>query len=907
MSAVKKSRALATLLCAAAVLTSLSVTTTLPATAAEPAPVTAFVLFDRTQPNPSFSSNRFGAAVRATSTGGVLTYEDIASIAPPVGGRLVPGRISLTPGGAVGEPTVRLGGFCATTYDAFVSGYLDVREATYADDGTLTSLAADVSLDCGWTVQTAEVRLASTVPYASVAADGNYATVYPGGTGTVTTTFTNNGTLAYTPGAPYLTGAQNGTAAPDPAAVISGDSCSGNPVVPGGSCSVTVNTPNSVTVQLPVPALDDLVTRPGMRPAAARTNGISVADRPTPVGPVTATPAVDGVYVRWTLPSGPNQSYRVERLAPDGTATVLSNSSDYRYADTDAPTDHPSSYRISPVGRAGADVTGSKTSAAVTPVTGWATPAGAVTYMSVDGSAPIQSNELALSESGLQAYASTEHPGVYLSAPGGWQLGRRVVGDGTVTVTRLALRADGRPAELAAVYTGTRTDGGRTVPVTALAVISSTPAGLPGYLASEFPTQSSVPPAATISGHTLHTKVTPGTVFDFPVTLRNLGGAPVTPTTSSSESIFVTPARGTNWSGTSTCMGEAIAPGGTCRTAVRYDDSRGQYFHGRTTWMQSDGQTTQVDLFADAQNRQNLPTVSMQTSGTVVQHDVDATASGTDPSGGPVHLWCRLDLEPVTACPATWAVRGLSDGMHTLRAFATTDDGRMSDWTSQQVRADNTGPVTSLTQPTTGFGVVTSSRVHLAWDASDQGFGVVGSQARHRTASPTTGLSSAAVASCCVGLSGRSVDVPATPGAEQCWSVRSVDGAGQYGEWTGERCFLAPLDDRKLASRGFTRATSTAAFLGTRSVTRRKGATLTLAKVRTRQVGLVVSTCRTCGSAQVLLGGRSIGTVRTAASRTANRVVVWLPRLTSERVGTLTVRSTGTRPVTVDGLLVHHF
>ncbi len=930
MSGVRTSRVLTALLSTAVVLLPLSpagapVTTT--AAAAEPQPVTAVTLFDRTAPNPSYSSSRGSGNAHATPGGGVLTYQDTVSIEPAAGGRLVPGRISLTKGGAADEPRVRLGSFCATTYDAFVGGYLDVREATYADDGTLTSLAADVSLDCDWTVQTAQVRLASTVPYASVAADGDYATVYPGDTGTVTTTFKNDGTETFTPGVPYLTGALNGTGAADPAASISGDTCSGTPLAPGDSCAVTVTTPYGVTVQLPIPALDDLVARPGMRPAAARAAGVSVATRPTPVGSATATPAVDGVNVRWVPPPGVNQSYRVERIAPDGTPTVVGRDvSGQLLADTGAPTDQPSTYRVSPIGQAGPDVTGSKTTAAAMPYQ-WTAPADARTYVSVDGSAPAGAADVSATASNVTSNRTADRPALSIGMHGGWQLGRHEVGDadgqvggswsdnrqtslgivsGTLTVTRLAMRADGSPVELTASFSGTRRllEGG-TTPVSALIVVGSVPAGLPGYLTAEVPSQSTVP-AATVTPGTLHTKVTVGTVADFAVTLTNIGGAAATPTPPRTGSILISPARGSGWSGTSACIGQSLAPGQTCTAAVRYDETSKQYPYGRTTWALANGQEAHVDLFADWQDRQSLPTVAVQPSSTVVQRDVTATVTGSEPGGQQVRLMCRVDVEPLIDCPSPWTVTGLSDGVHTLRAVAVTADGRMSDWAAQTFRADSTGPVTSLTQPTAGFGVVTSSRVHLAWDASDAGFGVVGGQAQRRTAGPTTGWSATAVASCCVGLSGRSVDVPATSGLEQCWSVRSVDGAGQYGAWTGERCFLAPLDDRRLAARGFTRARTTSAYLGTRSVARKKGATLTLGKVHARQIGLLVSTCPTCGSAQVLLGGRSIGNVRTAASRAGNRVVLWLPRLSSERSGTLTVRTTSAKSVVVDGLLVHH-
>jgi hypothetical protein len=140
---------------------------------------------------------------------------------------------------------------------------------------------------------------------------------------------------------------------------------------------------------------------------------------------------------------------------------------------------------------------------------------------------------------------------------------------------------------------------------------------------------------------------------------------------------------------------------------------------------------------------------------------------------------------------------------------------------------------------------------------------------------------------------------------EQCWSARAVDRFNQWGAWSSERCFLAPLDDRRLTSRGFLRESSYT-YKSWKSTARTTGATLSLANVRARQVGLLVQTCPTCGSLDVYVGSTRLGRVYTSAATSRTKVVVWLPHQIVERRGTLVIRSASSKRVVVDGVLVRH-
>lgn len=140
------------------------------------------------------------------------------------------------------------------------------------------------------------------------------------------------------------------------------------------------------------------------------------------------------------------------------------------------------------------------------------------------------------------------------------------------------------------------------------------------------------------------------------------------------------------------------------------------------------------------------------------------------------------------------------------------------------------------------------------------------------------------------------------PGSVLCASVTAAVGS-HYSAATN-RCTLIPLDERRMAaSAGWSRVSSSAAYLRTQLRTTRIGARLTLRSVRAHQIGLVVPRCSRCGTVEVLLGGVRVGRVSEAGSSVARRVV-WLPRSSRLLGGNLVIRSTSRRPVLVDAVLV---
>lgn len=869
-----------------------------------------------------WQSSTLPGSLTATDTGGITTNTVYPlTVEPPVGGLLTTGRVELTPGGAPGEPVVAYGpsrcsSISGNLGSALTNGYVDIREVTYDDTGRLTSLAADLSLNCPDTLPSAQVRLASTVPYVSLSATNLDGTAYTNEAGTVPVTFTNDGPVPVHPGASVAVKANTYDSAP----AITKDNCDGVTLDPGQTCQVSVSTASRLArVLLPVPELDARSARVGAPPMMRATVLILHYDKPTPVTATRSWPATDGVGLSWS-PAGLG-SYAVDRRSGSGAwQRIAERVNVSQYADTTAPANVASTYRITPVGPVGEYTDGARETAPATPLTAWLPPTGAATYASVNGTGLVGS-------AGITFTQDTISVGQGLSAPQGmsiitdeqgWRTGTFAVSTsgsvragwtgmggewarvtGTLTVTRAVLRADGTPAEFAAVLTGTTIAGSGNVsgsvalPVRAIVVKGTVATGLPAYIVGD---------PATISA-----PIPQGSDQTMPVALRNVGGSAGTVTTVQVVSTYVSPPQFPAWSAPATCLNVSVPPGGRCTTSLRVQyETAGKgngYPNAAATWRGASGLVTKVELRGEWQSAYDQPTLSMSAP-VLVRNAATVTLRATDPQAGEaLQLHCRLDKAAFTVCTSAWPLTGLTNGKHTVTAYATDQAGHMSSWQQATITADSVGPVVAMASPTAL--VTLGNPLLVSWTAFDPGAGTKAVQARRRTATPTTTYSPYVVPSCCTASLSNGVFVTPTEGMEQCWSARGVDTFNQWGAWSSERCFLAPLDDRKLTSSGFVRSSSYS-YKNWKSTARKTGATLKLANVRTRQVGLLVETCSTCGSMDVYVGSTRLGRVNTYASTSHTKVVLWLPRQSVERRGTLTLRSTSSKRVVVDGVLVRH-
>jgi hypothetical protein len=140
-------------------------------------------------------------------------------------------------------------------------------------------------------------------------------------------------------------------------------------------------------------------------------------------------------------------------------------------------------------------------------------------------------------------------------------------------------------------------------------------------------------------------------------------------------------------------------------------------------------------------------------------------------------------------------------------------------------------------------------------------------------------------------------------GNTYCVSVRAHNRAGQRSDWLPARCLARALDDRSLLrSTGWTAKRGSGYFGRTYLTTARKGATLTLPGARVKRVGLVASTCRSCGKVAVLIDGKRIRTVDLAGPRHKTQTLM-LPAFRRQKA-TITLKVRSDARVRIDGLVV---
>jgi hypothetical protein len=154
-------------------------------------------------------------------------------------------------------------------------------------------------------------------------------------------------------------------------------------------------------------------------------------------------------------------------------------------------------------------------------------------------------------------------------------------------------------------------------------------------------------------------------------------------------------------------------------------------------------------------------------------------------------------------------------------------------------------------------------------------------------------------------LTSTKVSAAVAAGYTYCFEVRGTDNLGNVARWSKPLCVARALDDRALnATSGWTRGKGSAYYLGTYLSTSRKAAALTKDSVRLDRVGIVATTCSSCGVVGVYVGNRLMGRVNLHSRSTKNKVIIVLPKFSLRR-GTVAVKvlSSG-KKVMIDGLAV---
>ncbi len=134
-------------------------------------------------------------------------------------------------------------------------------------------------------------------------------------------------------------------------------------------------------------------------------------------------------------------------------------------------------------------------------------------------------------------------------------------------------------------------------------------------------------------------------------------------------------------------------------------------------------------------------------------------------------------------------------------------------------------------------------------------------------------------------------------------AITATDAAGNRDPSATTSTFTVPVDSTVLkpGTRGFERATSPRAYLGTYSEARRRSASLVTRVSGARSLALVVGRLRNGGSVTVYLGARRLRTLSLRGSGQRVLTFATFPRPTS---GRLRIVSTSNRPVRIEGLAV---
>jgi hypothetical protein len=275
--------------------------------------------------------------------------------------------------------------------------------------------------------------------------------------------------------------------------------------------------------------------------------------------------------------------------------------------------------------------------------------------------------------------------------------------------------------------------------------------------------------------------------------------------------------------------------------------------------------------------------------------------TGTDASP-PVTFTCKVDAAAAAPCTSPVDLVSLPDGVHTFVVTGHDAVGNASAPLSWSWRVDGTAPTVTLKTPTSLF--VLGSSLPVSWGGADAGSGIAKYKLRYERAAWNGGYGAWTYPSSWQALTATSLAAPMAPGYTYCFSVQSVDKAGNASAWSGARCTARPLDDRSLsaATTGWSRLTSSSYYLGTYTSSKTLNARLTRTGAALDRVALVATRCSTCGTVAVYVGSTLIGNISLYSATTQRMAVLALPRF-SLRSGTITIKVlTSSKTVQVDGL-----
>jgi len=144
-------------------------------------------------------------------------------------------------------------------------------------------------------------------------------------------------------------------------------------------------------------------------------------------------------------------------------------------------------------------------------------------------------------------------------------------------------------------------------------------------------------------------------------------------------------------------------------------------------------------------------------------------------------------------------------------------------------------------------------------------------------------------------------------GYEYCVRVRAYGLFGNVGDWSAPRCVMRLLDDRSLAAgTGWARGSASGYYNGTWTSSKTYGAALTRTNATAGLVGILATTCASCGSVAVYVGNTHVGTISLYSSSTRLKRLLTTKSFAVRSKATVTLRvATSGKSVVIDGLLLY--
>ena len=210
-------------------------------------------------------------------------------------------------------------------------------------------------------------------------------------------------------------------------------------------------------------------------------------------------------------------------------------------------------------------------------------------------------------------------------------------------------------------------------------------------------------------------------------------------------------------------------------------------------------------------------------------------------------------------------------------------------------------PVVVLDEPAAA--VTLTKHVDVAWHATTAPATVKGYDVEVRSIGRSKG--SQWTTTVLTNQTGGAVQVPGVAGYTYCTRVRGTNTAGVVGAWSGSSCTSLPLDDRALLRKGaWRKAGGTAYYMGTASITRERGASLSKT-VTGKQVFLLIAKRSGGGKVKVYEGTKLVKKISLTAKRARTGLLVPVASHTEDTTSRyrVVVKSSG-KPVVIDGLAV---